>query len=95
MILSTEIIIALLAKYKIDSKKFLDAINLYLKHFNSLENTKDELLIQMLDEKLDYFVQHSQNNTNITLYYAKLSTSITFIQDKADKLLNLNSFNRY
>ncbi|MEA2017494.1 MAG: hypothetical protein U9N59_03505, partial [Campylobacterota bacterium] len=90
-ILSTDTTVKLLAKYNIDSKKFLDTINLYMKYFNSLENIEDDLLIQMLDEKLDYFVKNSQNNANITLYHAELSTSITFVQDKADKLLNLNS----
>jgi len=89
-ILSTETIIKLLSHHAIDTQSFLTIVQLYLKYFENLKNFTDELLIQMLDEKLDYFVENSQDGTRISLYHAKLSASVTFIQDKSTIFLNLN-----
>ena len=86
-ILTTETIVKLLSDYKIDDKKFLDTINFYIKHYEVLEHTQEIVLLKMLDEKLNYFSQNSQNNTTIKLYHEKLATCITFIQNKLHILI--------
>ncbi len=62
-ILSTDTIVILLEQKNINTNNFLKIIELYLKEFEKLENFQDTLLLGMLDEKLEYFVNNSENTT--------------------------------
>ncbi|MEA1983927.1 MAG: AAA family ATPase [Campylobacterota bacterium] len=90
-ILSTEKIVSLLKEQNINAMLFLKTINLYTSNFNKLEIFENSMLLEMLDEKLDYFVKNSEDRNKISLYHTKLATSMTFIQDKAEIFLQLNS----
>ena len=83
-ILNTELIQNLLKKHDIDAGSFLDTINLYQQNFELLRTFKNTTLLEMLNEKLDYFYNNSQDRTYISSYYTKLAISITFIKDKVD-----------
>jgi len=92
-ILSTDIIVALLKQKNIDTDSFLETIKNYQNEFYKLKSVDDDILLTLLDEKLDYFVKNSEDPTNISLYHTKLATSITFIENKMELLLNISKKN--
>ena len=89
-ILSTEIIIALLEEKNINTTSFLHTIQEYQERFEVLKSVEDITLLEELDENLAYFIAHSQNKTQITLYYAELAISITFIQNNMKNFFNIS-----
>ena len=89
-ILKTNTTQKLLEAKNIDTHSLFSSVKLYLKYFDELATFEDETLLKMLNEKLKYFVENSENPTNISLYHAKLATSITFIETKMELFLNLS-----
>ena len=89
-ILKTDTTKKLLEAKDINTDSFFSSIQFYLKHLDKLASFENEILLKMLNEKLSYFVANAENPTNISLYHAKLATSITFIETKMELFLNLS-----
>jgi len=72
-ILSTSNIIKVLDKYGIDTNNLKDTLDIDLDRL-------DEITLELLDEKLEFFIQNTKNETKINLYQLEISSSINFIE---------------
>jgi len=92
-LISTPSIKKNLTQNNIDVISFLKTIELYITKFTILKETKDESLLELLNEKLTFIVDHIEYNA---AYSTKIEASIhfikkhenTFFKQEHDKFLN-------
>jgi len=92
-IVSTDIIVQLLKKYHIDTANLKKIISLYQQEFHFLEKYEDDIIVKILDKKLEYFVKNTIDETKISLYHTQILIAMTFIEDKAKDILELKNQN--
>jgi len=92
-ILSTDLIINLLQKNNINANSFLKTVKIYKKNIEQLNNIDNEVLLNLLDKKLDYFVKNFNNNIHITSNHAELAVCITFVEINMNVFFNNSSSN--
>ncbi len=90
-LLSTQSIIDTLKKYNINLETFPKNIQLYISKFQLLK-TDNDILLEMLNEKLSFINNNAKRKTNIQLYHLEIAESITFIENHINNFFDNHVF---
>jgi len=89
-ILETSSIHKLFKLNNINIENFHETITFYLSNINLLTIYTNDILLKILDKKLNYFVKNGQSKNKIYLYSTELDNAITFIKNKKETFFQKN-----